>query len=583
MNEKDEKMPEPIKNQKHEEIRPVLYEEYDKVKDLIALSFAKDPGNYEIPGFIEICLESEEFFWGVFIDGEPVSGTMLVPFQFHIGDASFQVLGLTGVATHPDHRHKGYAYRMINKIHEYAFAKGYDGCVLHSAADLLYRKLGYEHVFNDWQISLKLSRNNIEGNFLRKIEKFIKTKKGINANHEQIQQVDIIEVTNKIFNEKSTQKWIIEILYRLYSINSQWAQEDFKLIRSRAYLLTQVQRYLEKNSEQKLFLFKFHKNSQISNTESKAYFNKDSIFDFVGYAFVKFQNDRVQIGELIVNEFFIERAHNLMARFLKFLIDYYCNNYLMNQNSEGANENKENAHDKGIISASIRQSLNIIVQTKKTDGLINDFFTQIGGDIYKIFISGNMASLFNLKNILYKLIPVFSKRWADFRELLYLNETKYEYGSEVNPLEMKIMSILFNGLFKDVGQKFKFILEINEDDKGRLIKAEPMHQAFTFELLRTYVDLYSCKLNGNETEAPIIRINREDIIPMIFGFVSPEDLDIEYKVPPDFLQIINRKIKYQNKEDFQEIDKKEIKEALLSIMMILFPNIEPTWDFLYEY
>ena len=104
-------------------VRPVKKDERDKVRICIAWSFHKGSlvnGLPEIPGFIQFEPEEDSFFWAVFVDNEPVSALMLIPFEISVGITSFHVIGLTGVGTHPDHQHKGYASMLLKAVHKFA-------------------------------------------------------------------------------------------------------------------------------------------------------------------------------------------------------------------------------------------------------------------------------------------------------------------------------------------------------------------------------------------------------------------------------------------------------------------------------
>ena len=132
-------------------VRPATEKEYDAVKLCIARSFADDPDNPGMPVFMKAPMLRNDYLWGAFVDGSPVAGTMLVPFELEIDGCRIRVIGLTGVGTDPDFRRKGYASRLLEGIHEFVAGEGFDGMVLHSAADMLYRKLDYEFAFCAWE------------------------------------------------------------------------------------------------------------------------------------------------------------------------------------------------------------------------------------------------------------------------------------------------------------------------------------------------------------------------------------------------------------------------------------------------
>jgi GNAT superfamily N-acetyltransferase len=142
------------------EIRPVKESEYKFTDLCINRSFSSDLNHVTRQGFFNefrfAPWESHEFYWAVFVDGKPVSGLMLIPFQLMIDYTPIQVVGLTGVGTDPDYRHKGYAGLLLDTVHSYFKNLGFDGAVLHSAADKLYHLHGYEFVFCLWQAKLPI-------------------------------------------------------------------------------------------------------------------------------------------------------------------------------------------------------------------------------------------------------------------------------------------------------------------------------------------------------------------------------------------------------------------------------------------
>jgi predicted N-acetyltransferase YhbS len=133
------------------EVRPIKPEEKAAVDLCIDLSFSKSKEEISHQGFFRqmnyLPLRKQEFEWAVFVDHEPVAAVMLVPFHIQIGVACFHLVGLTGVGTHPDHRHRGYSTKLLQNVHQYLKQEGYHGVVLHSGADELYLKNGYEPCF----------------------------------------------------------------------------------------------------------------------------------------------------------------------------------------------------------------------------------------------------------------------------------------------------------------------------------------------------------------------------------------------------------------------------------------------------
>jgi len=142
------------------EIRPVKESEYATADLCINRSFSADLNHISRQGFFHefdfAPWESLEFYWAVIVDDKPVSALMLIPFQLMIDYTPIQIIGLTGVGTDPDHRHNGYAGMLLDAVHAYFKKLGFDGAVLHSAADKLYHLHGYEIVFCLWQAKIPL-------------------------------------------------------------------------------------------------------------------------------------------------------------------------------------------------------------------------------------------------------------------------------------------------------------------------------------------------------------------------------------------------------------------------------------------
>jgi predicted acetyltransferase len=142
-------------------VHPVQESEKATVTRVMDRAFSKDPMKIQHQGFWRqfnyISLRCPEFFWGVFADEVPVAGLLLVPYQIQISHACFQVCGLTGVGTDQKFRRMGYSNLLLQNVHKYLKEIGIDGTILHSAADELYIKNGYELTFGDWVGSLELT------------------------------------------------------------------------------------------------------------------------------------------------------------------------------------------------------------------------------------------------------------------------------------------------------------------------------------------------------------------------------------------------------------------------------------------
>ncbi|WP_371805581.1 GNAT family N-acetyltransferase [Candidatus Lokiarchaeum ossiferum] len=139
-------------------IRPVKPNEIEAVELCINRSFSKDPDNPCRQDFFQqfdyVPRQREEFFWGAFLDNKPVAGLLLIPFHIMLWYCPLHLVCMTGVGTDPKYRHQGIAKHLINHVHSAIQNEGFDGIVLHSAADELYQKLGYETSFSEWNLRI---------------------------------------------------------------------------------------------------------------------------------------------------------------------------------------------------------------------------------------------------------------------------------------------------------------------------------------------------------------------------------------------------------------------------------------------
>lgn len=138
------------------EVRPVREDERSAMDLVIDRSFSQDPVHPTHQGFFHqfqyLPMARSDFYWGVFVDGKPVAGLMLVPFEILIDSTPLHLVGLTGVGTDPNYRHQGYSLRLLQAVHEFLLNEGFDGAILHSAADMLYLKAGYELCFMHYKM-----------------------------------------------------------------------------------------------------------------------------------------------------------------------------------------------------------------------------------------------------------------------------------------------------------------------------------------------------------------------------------------------------------------------------------------------
>ena len=191
------------------ECREVREEEIEEVKQMVRKAFSSNP-NVEASetGFFRqlehIPLPSPEYFRAGFENGIPVTAVMAVRFVVSIGIVPFKIAGYTGMGTDRSARGKRYASQLLEHFEKFLENRGYDGIVLHSSADMLYKKNGFEMVFGLGNFSF--SPESLEKYLQSELEIF-KSKnlkvKIINSIKEFPQIVDlstkITEIHNKFY------------------------------------------------------------------------------------------------------------------------------------------------------------------------------------------------------------------------------------------------------------------------------------------------------------------------------------------------------------------------------------------------
>ncbi len=134
------------------EIREVREKDMQTVKQMVSKAFSPNP-EIEIKeqGFFKqlehVPLPGPEYFRAGFVDGQPMTAVMAVRFVASFGFVPIKLAGYTGMGTDRAARGKGYASKLLQNFEKFLEARGFDGIVLHSAADMLYKKNGFEIVF----------------------------------------------------------------------------------------------------------------------------------------------------------------------------------------------------------------------------------------------------------------------------------------------------------------------------------------------------------------------------------------------------------------------------------------------------
>ncbi|HIE08873.1 MAG TPA: GNAT family N-acetyltransferase [Armatimonadetes bacterium] len=89
-------------------------------------------------------------------EGRAISRVVVLDLKMRIGRAVVRVAGVGGVWTHPDHRLKGYARRVMESALAYMAEEGFDISLLFGIPEF-YNKFGYASVLPDCRVSVATS------------------------------------------------------------------------------------------------------------------------------------------------------------------------------------------------------------------------------------------------------------------------------------------------------------------------------------------------------------------------------------------------------------------------------------------
>ncbi|MHA1731913.1 MAG: GNAT family N-acetyltransferase [Promethearchaeota archaeon] len=126
-------------------------DEVEWVLEMIDLSFSEEPSSPRRQPFTRFLawepLASPGHLRVAEVGGEVVAACIVVPFTVELGNVALHVAGFTGVATHPDYRHRGYALALMCDAARYLHGAGYDAGTLQAGVPSLYAKAGYSHCY----------------------------------------------------------------------------------------------------------------------------------------------------------------------------------------------------------------------------------------------------------------------------------------------------------------------------------------------------------------------------------------------------------------------------------------------------
>ncbi|MHA1339216.1 MAG: GNAT family N-acetyltransferase [Promethearchaeota archaeon] len=410
------------------EIRAVKPEEEREVKLVMARAFHKGEINanseINIPDFIEQEIEDKEFFRAVFLNGKAVSALKIIPFELEIENIWLKLWGLTGVATDPAFQGHGYASMLLQDVFKLAFKRGIDLIILHSAADMLYRKNGFGFGFCSFESSIKLPNNLYKNNLIEKINQNIANlekrrlnielknkntyaiKPKLNIEHINLKEEDIKDELIKKIVELRNKSFI----YKKRRVKSPLSIKLLKFLIK--YFLKSRQVYIstiKRNNDLSAYVISIIRN--YSELEIDEQYYRDNIIDIL------------RIWKNLLNEIKIPIAK-------------------------------------------------IKIKTYPEFEEMNKYIEKIFGKIYKIFLTGNMAYIVNPNNLLKKFLPIFEKRIDSLKNA---NHQEVNFVLEIrknsNPKEL-VENARF--LFKIKNSKIQIINFRNDEDIGFLNGKTPI-------------------------------------------------------------------------------------------------------------
>lgn len=362
------------------EIRPVKPHEIEDVENCINRSFSQKLSQSWRQDFFKkldyIPRDRAEFFWGVFIDGIPVSGVLLYPFSIMLDYTPIHLLQMTGLGTDLNYRHRGFASQLIQQVHNNIQMEGFDGIALHSAADDLYRKNGYQTVFWDYTLRLDWSPS-VDSTIRHLFEKYDPREKHI-----------------QFFEKEKISEVITEELYQIRRRSTQFIIRKIRQIRYPFYFHQRLQQHIDSGA----VLVTISEHQRI-----------------IAYALAKYQVNNLEILEqysllndptdflLLWDRLQSEYSHNN----LHFIIKTYPTDEIVldlakkmgfSLVEEHETKNMVHLYDPSIILPWMQTTFSHRIQTSSFHDLDELFLIQVENWLFQFRITKNIVSLTEITN-----------------------------------------------------------------------------------------------------------------------------------------------------------------------------------------
>lgn len=134
-------------------------EMWDTLHALTSYAFRPSPPLMDKEKWMEKARDKEQdIVWALFIDGEAVACAAESPMRQHIRGKTFPMSGIWGVATHPRHRRRGYAKKLLARTLHHARQQGRPVSCLYPFRESFYERLGYATFPYPQQVTLRTQK-----------------------------------------------------------------------------------------------------------------------------------------------------------------------------------------------------------------------------------------------------------------------------------------------------------------------------------------------------------------------------------------------------------------------------------------
>lgn len=357
------------------EIRPVQSHEIEEVERCINRSFSQNLTNSWRQEFFKklkyIPRDRVEFFWGVFINGKPVSGVLLFPFSIMLEYTPIHLLQMTGLGTDINYRHQGYATKLIKQVHKSIQMEGFDGIALHSAADDLYIKNDYQTVF--WEYLLQLSWSPTVNSNVRHL----------------FEEYDPREKHVQFFESEKISDVITEELYQIRRRSTQFITREIRQIRYPFYFHQRLQQHIDDGAV--LVTVSEHQHL-VAYALAKCYVNYLEIFE--QYSLMNDHADFLLLWDRLNSEY----AHKNTLFSIK---TYPTDEIVLNLGEKMGftlvkkkeTKNMVHLYDPSIILPWMQTTFSHRIQTSSFHDLNDRFLMQVDNWIFQFRITKNIVSL----------------------------------------------------------------------------------------------------------------------------------------------------------------------------------------------